>query len=1024
MNEVSVARVLYIESDPDLLTLVLPAVQSSEYSVEIVDSGHKAIDAFEENPFDLILINQTLTDMTGLACMQLLVDKHPGLAAFVLLKEDQTEFIPQICEALLTNYLILDEGQLFIQQISVVLSNLLARQKLLRKLKETEQSLERQTEYMKAVFDYAPVEIYLKGTDRGYLWVNKQWQLHYNKSNEEAIALTSHDILPVKTANISRSNDEKVLASGLPTEESQIVETTIGVRSLRTIRFPVKNSVDKVTAIGVIALDDTEKRQNEAVLKSIFEDAPIGIVLHAPDGDTRVRVNHAFCNLVGYSRKELLQASYDKLTYHEDLDKSLSLRQELYDGKQDTISFEKRYAHKNGHVVWGNVSSFVIRGDGNKVLYFVSYIQDITSRKKSEREMALLGQAVEAATDALVIVEAKYPSMPIISINSAFTRMTGYPENECLGRNCIFLNGSDKQQITVDEINDAFKTEQSVHVLLRNYKRNGDMFWNDIHLDPIRSDLGVVTHFVASMRDVTEERYGHEELESSQRRLSLATEGVGIGIWEWTAATNDSWWDNRNCELYGIAPENFSNNFGFWAKRVHPEDIGRLRKELSMSLAGEAKFDSQYRIFLPDGEMRTLRGRAFVSRDKNGEPVRMVGINWDITDHVLLEDQIRQSQKMDAVGQLTGGIAHDFNNILGIVLGHLELIEDQVADNSNISKLLKTAIHGVERGANITKKLLAFSNKKAMGRVTVQLNDIIKNMQDLLATSLTVSINVVFDLTDNLWSVDIDLGDFEDAILNLSLNARDAMPNGGTLTIKTANIAASEVPTPVTLTKTSDPYVLISVSDTGTGMSEEVKEKLFDPFFTTKGPGKGTGLGLSMVFGFVQRSRGFITHQSEQGTGTSIDIYLPRGKGSIPLAGLSARNKSDLQRGDEIILVVDDEKDLADLAIHHLSELGYTTHRASNGEEALVILINNPDIQLLFSDVVMPGKLDGYQLSQEARQINPRLKILLTSGFTSRKERSSTIDMKTFSKLTENLLAKPYNRKDIAQTVRKTLDEN
>ncbi len=1024
MNAVPVVRVLYIESNPDLLSFVLPAIQSSEYSVDIVESGHSAIMAFENGPFDLILVNQNLSDMTGIACMYSLVGKYPDLATFVLINEDQTEFIPEICEALLTSYMILDEAQLFIRQISAVLSNLLARQKLFRKLKETEQSLESQTEYMKAVFDYAPVEIYLKGTDRAYQWVNRQWQLHYNKTNEEAIGLTSHDIIPLNTANVSKSNDEKVLATGLPTEESQIVETTIGIRSLRTLRFPVKNSANEVTAIGVIALDDTEKRQNEAVLSSIFEDAPIGIVLHAPDGNTRVRVNDAFCNLVGYSRGELLRDSYDKLTYHEDLNESLSLRRELYDGKRETISFEKRYAHKNGYIVWGGVSSYVIRGDDNEVLYFVSYIQDITNRKIAERDLALLGQAIEAATDALVIVEAQYPLMPIISINSAFTRMTGFPEEDCLGQNCIFLNGDDRQQDIVDIVNEAYKTEQSTHVLFRNYKNNGEMFWNDIHLDPIRSEQGKVTHFVASMRDVTEERKNHENLQAWQQRLSLATEGVGIGVWDWTVATNHLFWDQRNCELYGIEPGSFTENFDGWAKCVHPDDVKQASKKLQLALSGEKEFDAQFRIIRSDGEVRTMRGRAFVARDKNGNATRIVGINWDITENVASEEQIRHSQKMDAVGQLTGGIAHDFNNILGIVLGNLELIEDQVADNPRILKLLKPAIHGIERGANITSKLLAFSRKKASGMVSVQVNDIIRNMQPLIATSLTVSVAIELSLADNLWSVQIDPGDLEDAILNLSLNARDAMPDGGTLTIKTSNLPASDIPATATAADKDEDYILISISDNGMGMTDEVKDRIFDPFFTTKSPGSGTGLGLSMVFGFVQRSHGFITHQSEPGSGTVIDIYLPKRTTEIRTVNQSKHGKSDLLRGNERILVVDDEEDLADLAVHHLSELGYTTHRASNGEQALSVLKINPDIQLLFSDVVMPGEFDGYQLSQEALLINPDLKILLTSGFTSRKERSSTVDMKKFTRLTENLLGKPYNRKDIAQAVRKTLDEN
>ena len=295
-------------------------------------------------------------------------------------------------------------------------------------------------------------------------------------------------------------------------------------------------------------------------------------------------------------------------------------------------------------------------------------------------------------------------------------------------------------------------------------------------------------------------------------------------------------------------------------------------------------------------------------------------------------------------------------------------------------------------------------------------------MRDLLVKSLTVAITIETRLASDLWPVNVDTGDLEDVILNLALNARDAMPDGGNLIIETTNKAVDANFVRRNPEAKIGEYVMLSISDTGMGMTPEIRERVLEPFFTTKTGGKGTGLGLSMVYGFVKRSDGFITIYSEPGEGTSIRIFLPRGQESEQIE-TTIVGKEELPRGSETVLVVDDEKNLVEMTVANLKGLGYKTLAALDGKSALKIIKDNPDIDLLFSDVIMPGELDGYQLAIAAKKTRPALKTLLTSGFTRKKEDFSSSDDSRFAELASKLLSKPYNQSELAKAVRNALDE-
>lgn len=402
----------------------------------------------------------------------------------------------------------------------------------------------------------------------------------------------------------------------------------------------------------------------------------------------------------------------------------------------------------------------------------------------------------------------------------------------------------------------------------------------------------------------------------------------------------------------------------------------------------------------------------------SGEMHGFFGLLTDITEIEQVEQALRQAQKMEAMGQLTGGIAHDFNNILAILMGNLELAK-HTSTEPEAQEYIAAAMQGVERGALITQKLLGFARSKTEGMKNLSLNEVINDIRNMVTQSIGSRVYLNLDIADEVWRTLVDRGDFEDAVLNLCHNARDAMPSGGRLMIKVDNRTLDDTSQRIHPALHPGDYVLISFTDTGIGMDPKTKDRLFEPFFTTKPEGKGTGLGMSMVFGFVKRSGGEIVVYSAIGEGTTINIYLPRSEEN---QGNECLDYAEQMRpvAKASILIVDDEEMVANVAASILRELGYSTQVTTNTRQALAHIKDNEDIDLIFSDVVMPDDLNGFEFAREAGRIRPELKVLLTSGFS--KFKGLEPEDQDSKLLAQNILSKPYNRQELAASVRKILD--
>jgi signal transduction histidine kinase/CheY-like chemotaxis protein len=388
----------------------------------------------------------------------------------------------------------------------------------------------------------------------------------------------------------------------------------------------------------------------------------------------------------------------------------------------------------------------------------------------------------------------------------------------------------------------------------------------------------------------------------------------------------------------------------------------------------------------------------------------------DITESKRGENRMRQAQKMETIGQLTGGVAHDFNNLLQIIMANLDLVLRRVTDE-DLRKRLNNALVGAERGSKLTRQLLAFARRQPLRPEPVNLGRVVRDLTDLLRRTLGESIEIEETGAAGLWSAMADRGQVENAILNLAINARDAMPSGGRLTLELGNAFLDDEYARNHEDVKAGQYVMVAVTDTGTGMPKEVIERAFDPFFSTKPEGRGTGLGLSMVYGFVKQSGGHVKIYSEMGHGTTIRLYLPRSLEGEPLPYTGGETVT-AGRGERI-LVVEDDADVRSAVVSMINDLGYKTVEAGNGDEALALLRQEVRIDLMFSDVVMPGELHGRKLGQAAQEIRPDLRIIFTSGYTE----NSIIHN---GRLDEGvvLLSKPYRKEDLARKFRLVLDDS
>ena len=537
----------------------------------------------------------------------------------------------------------------------------------------------------------------------------------------------------------------------------------------------------------------------------------------------------------------------------------------------------------------------------------------------------------------------------------------------------------------------------------------------------LRDDGGQVIGTLSSGADITERNQAVEALRTTEERMRFALQSADIGVWDMDYTNGVIQWSETMEAHHGLQPGTFGGTFEAFVERIHPDDRESVLETVGKAMKLGADFSIQNRARWPDGTIRWLTGAGRVHLGEHGAPVRGIGISLDVTERHTLEQQYRQAQKMEAIGRLAGGVAHDFNNLLTAILGYAGMLAEEFAvgdpKRADIEEIRKAG----ERAAGLTRQLLAFSRQQVMQSTILDLNGLTNNLANMLRRLIGEHIELNLTLSSDLGSVRADPGQLEQVIMNLAVNARDAMALGGRLTVETANIELDDAygKSHGIAPFSAGSFVMLAVSDTGIGMDEVTRRRIFEPFFTTKPRDRGTGLGLATVYGIVKQSGGYVWAYSEPGQGTTFKIYLPRI--DEPAAALSEAgvSKEVIDRGSETILLVEDEESVRVLSRTLLERSGYRVLEAANPQEALATISGYAEpIDLLLTDIMMPGE-SGPELFRHLRVVRPATRVLYISGYADQ-----AIISREVLEAGVPFLQKPFSAAALARKVREVLDSD
>ena len=720
----------------------------------------------------------------------------------------------------------------------------------------------------------------------------------------------------------------------------------------------------------------------------------------------------------------------------------LSARQlEAPRGTQSTPTVEICFAPPLGRAINMPFKAQKIDHDGKEVYLFIgqhmSPEQAMTMEQNERRLSLALRSGGYALWDYDFETGDTYNSpemLEVFGLNVEGSRLDFYSFNN-------LIHPDDRDKTLDDKIRNAPFGQEVFQTRYRVKTKAGKYEWIESIAGVVRdSKTGRPLKSVGLCRNVDAQMISLERLKSSERNLKRTQAVAKLGSFSLRVDSGVSRLTSEMADLIGMADAMVHPTLKTFKELIEPHDKERFSEALELAKLGQHIKNLEITVKLPSGEQTWFEVSMEPEFDANNKVESIFGCCQSVTERKALERKFQQAQKMEAVGQLTGGIAHDFNNLLMVVMGNLQLVEGLVKSDEKATKRIRAAMDAAEKGSDLTRRMLAFSRQQTLQNKELTVNELVLAMSDMLSQALTAIVNLKIMPGEDVWAIKADKTMLETAILNLAINARDAMaPKGGDLMIETANRSLTADYCADHEDVNPGDYVEISVTDTGSGIAPENIEKVFQPFFTTKGPEKGSGLGLSMIYGFVKQSGGHVKIYSEVGHGTSVKLYIPRMKGkqteapapvtpaemqnhimqkmqAAPAAPAANYGTALEPKSRPTILVVEDNDSVRDVAAAMIEEMGFEVITAVNGPDGLKTIEERRDINLVLSDVIMAGGMNGPEMAEKAMKMRPKLKVLFMSGYAP-----GSVRMMQDLPDSIELVNKPFTRNDLTEKVKRAL---
>ena len=978
-------RVLHLEDSPRDAELVRHRLEGDGLSCNILVAMGK--DDYEAalaaEPFDLIISDYNLPGYDGVSALKQAQAVQPDVPVILISGTVVEEQAVKCLHIGATDYLL----KARLERLVPAVRRAILEAETRRARRRVEAALAESESRKAAILD-SVLDCIVTMDESGIV-------LEFNDAAARTFGYTKADAIGRPLADLIipprfRARHRAGLAHYLATGEATVIGKLIEIMAVRAdgTEIPVELAITAIRSgavqifIGVLR-DITARKQADATrarLAAIVDSSDDAIFILALD-DSILTWNAGAERLYGYTASEMIGKRRAILVPDGKRDELASMMERATRGEAG-VPFETQRIRKDGSIVDVSVVISPMTDATGRVTSVSTIARDITERRQAEAAVLSERDRAQRYLDtAEVIILSLDTSGRITLVNRYGCSLLGWSADELLGRpfidTCVPAGIRDA---TKQRLGGVLSGPDSSIVENPIVTRSGEerlIEWRN-HL--LRDDEGRVVGTLSSGTDITERTSAVEALRQTEERMRFALRHANVGIWDMDYTTGMLRWTDAMEAHYGLPPGAFDGTLEGFVARIHPDDRVPVLETLAKAMASGADFTVANRATWPDGQVRWLSGAGRVLLGEGGAPVRGVGISQDVTERRTLEDQYQQAQKMEAVGQLAAGVAHDFNNLLTVILGFCELLlpDFDPADrrHADIAEIQKAGM----RAARLTRQLLAFSRKEVVEPKLLDLNAIVADIRMLLDRLIGEDVRIVLGTGDALAPVLCDQGQVEQIIVNLAVNARDAMPSGGTLTIETANVTLDEDAANTHAGLKAGRYVALTVTDTGTGMSPEVQARLFEPFFTTKGIGKGTGLGLATIHGIVSRCGGSLNVRSEVGQGTSFTVYfLPADAAGRVVAAPAPVVRA--RAGAQTVLVVEDEEGLRRLTRRLLVRQGYTVLVAANADEASVVFEENPSIDLLLTDVVMPGA-SGPELVTRLVERRPTLKVLYMSGYT------------------------------------------